>query len=158
MPATPAARRIALVIGLFCTWNMPYAALERLLREQGALGPIKRMDIPPPPAEVFELVWQGGKAEIPLTQVREDTLPGCGFCPDMTAELADVSVGAVEGRPGWNTLIVRSDAGESLVDEALKREILELEPADEAKLTHLRGAAQAKNDRARAAWKERANG
>jgi coenzyme F420 hydrogenase subunit beta len=150
-----AAQRLGLVIGLFCTWNLPARGLRALLAAEGVGGPVKKYDIPPPPAEVFLVETASDSKEIPLAKVREKTLPGCALCPDMTAELADLSVGAVEGRPGWNTLIVRTPLGQSLVDEAAKQGLLTLEEPAQESIEHLRGAAEGKRGRAVAAWKER---
>ncbi len=150
-----ASNRLGLVIGLFCTWSLSARGLRALLAAEGVKGPVHKYDIPPPPAEVLLVETESGAKEIPLAKVREKTLPGCALCPDMTAELADVSVGAVEGRPGWNTVLVRTSDGESLIKEAEKRGLIILaKPAHES-LEHLRSAAEGKRARASAAWKER---
>ncbi|KMY67773.1 hypothetical protein AAU61_07790 [Desulfocarbo indianensis] len=155
-PSYPAAaRRLGLVIGLFCTWNLPARGLRALLAAEGLQGPVKKYDIPPPPAQVFLVETEKETREIPLAKVREHTLAGCALCPDLTAELADVSIGAAEGRPGWNTLIARSAQGESLVKSALERGLLILETPPAESLDHLRAAAAAKRARAAQAWKER---
>ncbi len=150
-----AAKRLSLVIGLFCTWNLPARGLRALLAAEGVDGPARKYDIPPPPAEVFLVETASASQEIPLAKVREKTLPGCAHCPDMTAELADISVGAMEGRPGWNTLLVRTPTGQRLVDEAVKRSLIVLEEPAQESLKHLRAAAEGKRTRAAAAWKER---
>ena len=153
-PDYPQARRLRLVIGLFCTWNLDARGLRALLAHHGVVGPVRKYDIPPPPAEVFLVEHAGGRLEIPLAEVRRHTLAGCSRCPDMTAELADVSVGAVEGRPGWNTLLVRTAAGAELVAQAQRQGRLTLEPAEPAALEHLTQAAQAKHQRAAQVGKE----
>jgi coenzyme F420 hydrogenase subunit beta len=150
-----AAQRLGLVIGLFCTWNLSARGLRALLAAEDVGGPVKKYDIPPPPAEIFVVETDAGTKEIPLTKVREKTLPGCALCPDMTAELADISVGAVEGRPGWNTVLVRSEVGETLLNEADKLGLITLEEPARESLDHLRMAAEGKRARTAAAWKER---
>ncbi|MGD9124948.1 MAG: Coenzyme F420 hydrogenase/dehydrogenase, beta subunit C-terminal domain [Desulfarculaceae bacterium] len=158
-PSYPAAaERISMVIGLFCTWNLPVRGLRALLKEQGISGPIIKMDIPPPPAQVFKLTTAAGDFEIPLDEVRSRTLPGCALCPDMTAELADISVGAMEGRPGWNTILARNQVGLDLLLAAQERGLVILEPVQEASMDHLQEAARAKRQRAEQAWKERDHG
>lgn len=155
-PDYPAAtQRLGLTIGLFCTWNLSTRSLRALLAAGGVSGPAKKFDIPPPPAEVFLVETDTGAKEIPLAKVRNETLPGCALCPDMTAELADISIGAVEGRPGWNTVLVRTTTGESLLNEAKKRGLILLEKPKAESLEHLRKAAEGKRRRAAAAWKER---
>jgi coenzyme F420 hydrogenase subunit beta len=66
----------------------------------------------------------------------------------MTAELADVSVGAAEGVEGWNTLIVRSDRGADLVDAARAAGIIEVDAPPDENLNHLKGASLGKRRRA----------
>ena len=155
-PSYPAAaQRLGLVIGLFCTWNLEARSLRQLLARQGVVGTVRRMDIPPPPAEVLQVDSDQGSWQLPLEKVRQVGLAGCALCPDMTAELADLSVGAAEGRPGWNTLLVRTPAGAELLELARQKELLELEEVAEASWGHLRQAAEGKRRRALAAWKER---
>ena len=152
-----AASRLKLVIGLFCTLNLSARGLRALLEQAGVAQPVLRADFPPPPAGVFQVTNAAGMAEIPLEQVHQAVLKGCGLCPDLTAELADVAVGAVEGRPGWNTVLARTPAGLELVELARARGVLELEQLTEADLAPLAGAARAKRARGLAAWKERDN-
>ena len=156
-PAYPqAGRRLALVIGLFCTWNLDARLLRHLLAQEGVEGPVERADIPPPPAEVLRITTSQGDRDIPLERVRACGLAGCTHCPDMTSELADISVGAREGRPGWNTVLVRTPAGARLLDQAREQGLLELAPLEQEPLDHLRQAAA--NKRARANHKEQGNG
>jgi coenzyme F420 hydrogenase subunit beta len=83
-----------------------------------------------------------------LADVHERNLCiGCGACPDMTAELADVSVGMFEGRPGWNTLVVRSDKGSELVDQARRQGLIETADFPDENLKHLSRAGAHKKER-----------
>ncbi len=148
-----AAERIGLIIGLFCTMNLPWRELRKLLAKHGVHAPLSRADFPPPPAGIFQ-VWSSGLYhELPLEEVRAIRYPGCAGCPDLTAEGADLSVGACEGLPGWNTILARTHAGAALLELAANRGRLELEPARPASLEHLSQAALAKRQRA-AAWRE----
>jgi coenzyme F420 hydrogenase subunit beta len=65
----------------------------------------------------------------------------------MTSELADVSVGMFEGRPHWNTLIIRSEKGAEIVDQARREGFLETEDFPAGNLDHLSRAAADKKDR-----------
>lgn len=139
---------VRLVIGLFCTWALEERGLSRLLGEVGELGGIQRMDLPPPPSEILEVETPEGKHLFPLSRVRPLIPRGCLFCPDMTAQWADLSAGVMEGEPGWNTLIVRSHEGQRLLEEATKEGWLERRPPSPEKLEHLREAARNKRRRA----------
>ncbi|MCF8040779.1 MAG: Coenzyme F420 hydrogenase/dehydrogenase, beta subunit C-terminal domain [Desulfarculaceae bacterium] len=162
MKASPehpqAAQRIHLVIGLFCTMNLPWRGLRGLLARHGVQAPIGRADFPPPPAGIFQVWSNGAYHELPLEDVRALSYPGCAGCPDLTSEGADLSVGACEGKPGWNTILARTNAGAGLLELAAEKGLLELRPADPASMEHLTQAASAKRKRAAAASEEHPNG
>ena len=140
--------KLALVIGLFCTWALRYDDFARFLAERVPLDQITKVDIPPPPAGVFEVYTDSKRVAIPIDQVRNFIRATCNFCPDMTAEFADVSVGAAEGVEGWNTLIVRSNAGAKLVEAARAEGVLETASLPEASLQHVKEASLLKKKRA----------
>jgi coenzyme F420 hydrogenase subunit beta len=139
--------KLKLVVGLFCTWALRYRDFAAFLGERVSLDKIAKVDIPPPPANVFEVYADSTRVSIPLDQVRTFIRPTCNSCIDMTAEFADVSVGAAEGVAGWNTLIVRSDAGAKLVEAARAGGALEVKPLPDANLAHLKEASLAKKRR-----------
>lgn len=136
------------VIGLFCTWALRYQEFARFLGEKVAFDKIKKFDIPPPPANIFQVFSDSTSLSIPLDEVRGFIRNSCNLCLDMTAELADVSVGAAEGVEGWNTLIVRSDRGAELVDAARAACVLEVDALPDENLNHLKGASLGKRRRA----------
>ena len=139
--------KLKLVIGLFCTWALRYDGFARFLAEKAPLARIVKFDIPPPPANVFQVFIDSDRIDIPLDQVRPFIRPGCDVCLDMTAEFADVSVGAAEGVAGWNTLIVRSDTGRELVEAAQAKGVIETQPLPEQNLAHLKEASLNKKKR-----------
>jgi coenzyme F420 hydrogenase subunit beta len=119
------AKGVRLAIGLFCTWALSYKGFHELLK--GRVDPlsVRRLDIPPPPANILALDTDAGRVEIPLQEVRPFIKPTCGICFDMTSEFADISVGMVEGVEGWNTLMARTPAGQELVEKAKKHRVIE---------------------------------
>jgi coenzyme F420 hydrogenase subunit beta len=139
---------VSLVIGLFCTWALDTRKLMEFLSQRLDVEAIRKMDIPPPPAEILVVETRDGRAEIPLSEIRPLVPEGCLICPDMTAEWADVSVGVMEDRPDWNTLIVRSEQGDALVRDAVADGWLITEPFPRANLEHLEFAAGNKKRRA----------
>ena len=139
--------KLKLVIGLFCTWALRYEDFARFLADKVPLRQIVRFDIPPPPANLFQVFTDSTRIDIPLDDVRPFIRLACDVCIDMTAEFADISVGAAEGVPGWNTLIVRSDAGRELVEAARAKGVIETAPLPEQNLAHLREASLLKKKR-----------
>jgi len=137
-----------LVVGLFCTWAIDFRLFEPFLAERIEIGRIRKIDIPPPPSEILEVFGDNGtKLEISLNEIRELVPNGCSYCIDMTSEFSDLSVGVMEGRPDMNTLIVRTDRGKKIVEEAEKEGYLTLSAMPEENLEHLTWAAGNKKRR-----------
>jgi coenzyme F420 hydrogenase subunit beta len=138
----------ALVVGLFCTWALDFRRFEAFLAKRVSLADIVKVDIPPPPASVLEVYLKEGKREFSLDEIRAFVPEACGYCPDMTAEFADISVGVLEGRPDMNTLIIRTERGEEIIREAQRLGYLELDDLPDENRDHLMWAAANKKKRA----------
>jgi coenzyme F420 hydrogenase subunit beta len=140
---------IGLVVGLFCTWALDFRTFEAFISKRLDIQKIQKMDIPPPPAEKMEIYLEGGDTvEIPLDELRPLVPEGCSYCFDMTAEFSDISVGVLEGRPDMNTLIVRTERGQRIVEEAQKEGYLHVSEIPRENLEHLQWAAGNKKRRA----------
>lgn len=126
------------VVGLFCFWALS-PEFYAFLAEKAGSDEIARVDIP---GEGLQITFAGGKELlVPVNEVRPFIRPACPECFDPTAELADVSVGSTEFDPAWNTLLVRTSAGRTLVEEAQAAGVIELRPYPEERLPILRRAA-----------------
>ncbi len=139
---------IALAVGLFCNWALDTRLLEQVLSAEVDIADIRGMDVPPPPADILVLTTAAGKVEIPLSRIKPVIAQSCFICPDMTAEFADVSVGMFEGRPGWNTVIVRSEKGAELIARACDENYLQTEALPKENIARLTVAAAEKKARA----------
>ena len=148
---------LGLVIGLFCNWALQYRSFINYLQKRLPVNQITRMDITPPPERLVKLTGSRGSWELPLDEVRQFIRPGCDACLDLTAELADISVGTVEGWPGWNLVIVRSTSGEALLDAAEKHTDLEIRELPAEFEQSLRKASTLKKARA-LSWLEENGG
>jgi len=140
--------KLKLVIGLFCTWALVYDGFRRFLQGKVSIPEVTRFDIPPPPANTFEVYTPSDHISVPLDQIRGFIRPACNYCLDMTAEFADISMGAVEGLEGWNTVIIRSDRGKELVGAAEAAGAIEIDQLPGEKLDHLKEASVLKKKRA----------
>lgn len=139
--------RIRLVVGLFCNWSFSAAEFQSFVRTRIGDKEIKKFDVPPPPANKLIVETEDGLLGISLDELKPLTQDACRQCHDMTSEFADVSVGMYEGRPGWNTLIVRSREGKELVEMASRSGILETGPFPVENLDHLKRASRNKKER-----------
>jgi coenzyme F420 hydrogenase subunit beta len=141
-------RKIVLVVGIFCGFNVAYEGTAYLLRKLGMA-----------PEEVERLehrggAWPGGfRAQtrdgrlgfIPKHQYTYVHLmyapEGCWYCPDLTAEHADVSVGDywVDDERDFSMVISRTAAGQAALDTAERRGDIVAEAIgyDQALASHL---------------------
>ena len=152
MRTTPPDKRIEMsnvriILGLFCTWALDYGRFYEFLKEKADIPKIRKFDIPPPPANRFDVYHGKEVTSFSLDKVREYRMASCAYCLDMTAEFADISVGAVEGVEGWNTVIVRSERGADLFEQARKKGVIETDALPEKILAHLKEASMLKKSR-----------
>jgi coenzyme F420 hydrogenase subunit beta len=147
--------RVDLVIGLFCTWALDYKPFTAFLHERVGGHSIKKLNITPPPERILEVTSGGTLYRIPVDDIRPFIRPSCRVCLDMTAELSDISVGTVEGKEGWNTVIVRTEMGEDLLRRAKKAGVIETRPLPKNNLSHLKEASLLKKRRALDALNEK---
>jgi coenzyme F420 hydrogenase subunit beta len=143
------SEKARLVIGLFCGWAFSHDALSALLAEKlDDLSSIVGMDIPPSQYHVLEVYTaDGGTISVSLDEVQKCVRPACRACSDMTAEFSDLSVGSARLPEGWdearnwNQVIVRTDAGERLMDLAKSKGVLEFREVPEQNLDNLKKAS-----------------
>ncbi|MEJ2283792.1 MAG: Coenzyme F420 hydrogenase/dehydrogenase, beta subunit C-terminal domain [Desulfobacterales bacterium] len=138
---------VTLSVGLFYKWSLDTRRLNELLDRRLNISTIRGMDIPPPPAGIMALETDNGPVEIALSEIKPLIPHTCYICLDMTAEFADLSAGMFENRPGWNTLIVRSAAGDEIVEQARQEGFIETEDFPAEALKHLSRAAAEKKER-----------
>lgn len=132
---------IKLVIGLFCGWTLANG-FHRFLQEHFDLSQVTKFDIPHHPAHTFDMYTTSGKKSVELDDIRQYINGACSYCPDMTAEFADISVGS--GRAmfkGWNTVIVRTKVGSELMDIAKAKHMLEFQLIPNESVANLKRAA-----------------
>lgn len=125
-----------ITIGLFCMWSLNWD-FRNYVQENYPGTTINSIDIPQHGVEIHT---DQGVICIPNEKVRDFIRPACNYCLDMTSEWADISVGAFEVDPAWNTVIVRTQAGKELLDLASEAELL-LEDFPDEELARLKKAS-----------------
>jgi len=147
--------RVDLVIGLFCTWALDYKPFMAFLKQRIGNRSIKKLNITPPPERILEVLAGGEHYQIPVDDIRSFIRPSCRVCLDMTSELSDLSIGTVEGKEGWNTVIIRTAMGENLLKQAKKAGVIETRTLPKDNLNHLKEASILKKRRALDALNEK---
>lgn len=141
--------RSGIVIGLFCTWALDTSKIEKTLKDKIDIDSLRRVDIPPPPSEAMTFSTPSRDLVLPLGEIRPDIPNACAYCHDMTAEFADISVGALEidGGKNRNVLIVRTERGEKLVRDAVDAGFLVTSPLPDGVMEGLSKASMNKKVR-----------
>ena len=147
---------VRLVLGLFCGWSLSPGVFHRFLQGRFDLPAVVKFDIPHHPAHSFDVYTFNGKESIDLEEIRQFINPSCQYCPDMTSQFADISVGSGRAKfPGWNTVIVRTEIGIELIEMAKRRRMVEMKPIPKESVRHLRKASLNKMKQAIASIEER---
>jgi coenzyme F420 hydrogenase subunit beta len=128
--------KFPLSIGLFCGFNLPPAATDHLIAKTGfSKGQVVELEYRggPWPGGLLVRRSDGQERFIPKHSYNYVNLAHvprrCLACPDLTNELADLSVGDTwleEYAGGWSTVISRSPQGERLLTEAADAGVLRL--------------------------------
>jgi len=126
-----------LKIGIFCMEAFNHRGLfTEFLKDNQKIKPenIKKVDVKG--KMIIHEVTVEDKIAIhtySLKELHKYGLLGCLPCHDYAAEYADISVGSVGSEEGWNTVIVRTELGKTLLDSAvasgllIKKELKDIE-------------------------------
>lgn len=139
--------KIVFTLGLLCGSNRSPDAIAHLIRESADvdLSEVERFEyrggIDGQEMKIFsrgkrEITVSPGEWRIVSQSMAKDR---CRMCCDYAADLADLSLGDIchpqdikKRIPNWNSLIVRTEKGERLVEEAGKAGVIETSPLEEA--------------------------
>ncbi|MEM2905409.1 MAG: Coenzyme F420 hydrogenase/dehydrogenase, beta subunit C-terminal domain [Candidatus Bathyarchaeia archaeon] len=125
-------KAVKLTVGLFCMESYSYDGLMKHLQSAGFdPSAITRFDIK---KGVFTASTTGQNSySSKLDQLDHLVKNSCRICTDFTAELADISVGAVGAPLGWSFVITRSQLGEQILLDAERAGFLTLKTGEELK-------------------------
>jgi coenzyme F420 hydrogenase subunit beta len=114
--------KLKLVIGLFCTWALRYDDFARFLAEKVPLGQIVRFDIPPPPANVFQVFTDSQQSRHPGPGATVHQAGLRGLSRRMTGGVRRHLGGRRRRGRRLEHAHVRTDAGRELVRRPRPRE------------------------------------
>lgn len=110
-------------IGLFCMENFSYSYFVKLL---------KTMDLTMEEIEKFRIekgyaflnLKNGKQVKISLSKAKTVVRKNCNICAELTSETSDISVGSIGSENGWSTIIIRTEKGEKIIEDAIKQKYL----------------------------------
>lgn len=125
--------QIKLVIGLFCTETFYHGDQESgfvRLVEGRAGKPIREVErFDSTRGRLFAYAQNNEVlAQWRMKEVADVAWPICHSCVDLTAEYADLSIGSIGSGAGSNSLIIRSQRGQAVIDAGVAAGRWSLEP------------------------------
>lgn len=142
--------KLVFVIGLFCGWALSWDKFCKLLRSKTDVGAITKIDILPSKYQSLEVCMQDRVISIPLKEITPCIRESCHYCFDMTCEFSDVSVGSARLDEGWaeakqwNHVIVRTKIGQTLIEMAKNKNLIEFRKVPVGNLDRLKMASMGK--------------
>ncbi len=117
------APNIKVLIGLFCLWSFSLDMLLDYLAKKYGINQnnMQRFVL----ADEFLLYTKRDVVKIPILDAHHHVMQRCRTCFDYSAELADLSIGSARPLEGWSAVILRTETGESLFQEAVEAKIIE---------------------------------
>ncbi|MFX0062038.1 MAG: Coenzyme F420 hydrogenase/dehydrogenase, beta subunit C-terminal domain [Candidatus Hermodarchaeota archaeon] len=112
-------------IGIFCYENFPYQQFKEVIQDKSGvlISTIVKMDIKK--GQLVINLKNGKVLQYPMKEFNSLVPESCKLCTNFTAELSDISIGSLGSKKGWNTVIIRSEAGLKLIERAEKNDIIE---------------------------------
>lgn len=109
---------IHICLGLFCSGNFTLGDEQR--RQLAEVGQFNWEDVRKVNIKENLMVHlnRGGVKSIPLEDLEFMRRHACRYCPDYSAEFADVSFGGIGAEEGWTTVITRSPLGRAAFADA----------------------------------------
>lgn len=121
-------------LGLFCSGNFVFGKKEQ--KKLGEIGgfqvkEVKKINIK---EELIVHLNSGEIKTLMLDELEFMKRFACYFCPDYSAEYADISFGGIGAEEGWTTVITRSPVGRAIFADAKAEAIEEYRPNNYPKL------------------------
>ena len=110
---------LKLVIGLICLWSFSFPKLAKFLKETYGVkaDEVQRINLD----KEYKILTKDGKTiAISIPEVEAHTINACKMCEDFTSELADISVGGAHPLKEWSIVIIRTEIGEKIFEDAVK--------------------------------------
>ncbi len=117
------ADSIKYCLGLFCSGNFVFGEKQR--EKIAKIGGFKWADVSKVNIKTDLIVHlnSGETKTVMLDELEFMKRFACYFCPDYSAEYADLSFGGIGAEEGWTTVITRTPVGRAIIADARSRAI-----------------------------------
>jgi coenzyme F420 hydrogenase subunit beta len=126
---------IKFCLGLFCSGNFVFGKKEQ--KKLGEIGGFHFKDVQKinVKEELIVRLHNGEEKALMLEELEFMKRFACYFCPDYSAEYADVSFGGIGADEGWTTVITRTPVGRAIFADARPTAIEENRQKDYSMMT-----------------------
>jgi len=125
--------RVSYAIGIFCYENFYYTFYSEFMAKENKINlkDVVKLDIT---AGKFRATTKNKEYSWPVKDLHEWVRRSCHYCFDLTAEMADVSVGSIGSDAGRSTVLIRTRTGKDAWDLSVNQGNLEFESLDDLEL------------------------
>ncbi|AEH60049.1 coenzyme F420 hydrogenase/dehydrogenase beta subunit domain protein [Methanosalsum zhilinae DSM 4017] len=118
--------KIVLLVGLFCMESFYHDVMtEEIIPEKLGLSISEVIKLDFAKGKFWAYTRDGESHNVPIPEIAPLARDPCHACCDYTAIYADISVGSVGAPDGWNSVLIRTEAGERYFDMVEGLEIME---------------------------------
>jgi len=142
------------LIGLFCYESFPYNCLKEEIESKLGISMTDVVKIRIEKGKVSVRMKDGAIHKIRIKELHRCMVDSCLLCSNLTCFFSDISCGSLGSEEGWTTVIVRTEKGMKLLEEAVKEGYLEI--SDEVDLDEVKRTVSFKNKKREALIQERA--
>ena len=142
---------IKFCLGLFCSGNFVFGPneQEKLAKIGGfKFEDVKKINIK---EDLIVQLNSGEVKNLMLDELEFMKRFACYFCPDYSAEYADVSFGGIGATDGWTTVIIRTPVGRAIMADARSKQAIENDRQGDFKKQHSQALKKVKE------WSSRKN-
>lgn len=108
---------IDIKIGLFCMENFSYTYLKKFLTEKDInINEVEGFRIEENKFKV--LLKNNDMFTVPLSETDSFKRKNCDICLDYTSDISDISIGSLGSPKGWSTVIIRTEKGKEIIENA----------------------------------------
>lgn len=119
-------KKIKLRLGLFCWEIFRHILISEMIHKE------LKLDIDPRRIWMFDIrkrklvveLMDSTEYHIPLETASRYARKGCSYCVDFTSEWSDISVGNAGAPKDFLTVITRTDLGERIIKDMMKKDLL----------------------------------
>lgn len=117
-------------IGLFCMENFSYTYLKEFLIDKKIdINNVKGFRIE---ENKFKVILNNNDIfMVPLSETDSFKRKNCDICLDYTSDISDISIGSLGSPKGWSTVIIRTEKGKKILENAEKENYFETKEISE---------------------------